>query len=270
MISISRGDLSSIAGADVLPKATSVPRGIKPSAVSMRASTSSSEPSASMCTRLAPCCAYQLITGAVWSRYTCEALAHGLGLVVLAAHERAALAVGRRTVSPGCTAEERALAHVARGAAAQAAHQLLFVDVEEQHGVDARAELGQHVVEPVGLRRRAHDAVEDRAVGGAGGDASASFMMPMMTASGTRSPRSMAALASRPSGVPSRTAARSTSPVAILGTSRRAASRSPCVPLPAPGGPSRTMIMPESYLKPIGVRSPASPGVRGNGRAPSS
>src|SRR5688572_29986338 len=64
-----------------------------------------------------------------------------------------------------------------------------------------------------------------------------------MTESGTRSPRSMYDLASRPRLVPSRTAARSTSPVAILGMPRLAASLSACVPFPAPGGPSSTMIM---------------------------
>src|SRR5437762_5297829 len=64
-----------------------------------------------------------------------------------------------------------------------------------------------------------------------------------MTESGTRSPRSMYAFASSPRFVPSRRAARRTSPVAILGSPRRADSRSACVPLPAPGGPSSTMII---------------------------
>src|ERR1700712_3268468 len=67
--------------------------------------------------------------------------------------------------------------------------------------------------------------------------------MPSMTLSGTRSPRSMKALASLPRGVPSRSAARSTSPVAILGIPRRAASLASCVPCPAPGGPSSTIII---------------------------
>src|ERR1700693_1244019 len=67
--------------------------------------------------------------------------------------------------------------------------------------------------------------------------------MPRITESGTRSPRSIYDLASRPRLVPSRTAARSTSPVAIFGIPSRFASLSACVPFPAPGGPSSTMIM---------------------------
>src|SRR5258706_9260438 len=64
-----------------------------------------------------------------------------------------------------------------------------------------------------------------------------------MTESGPRSPRSMYAFASSPRLVPSRTAARKTSPVAIFGIPMRMASLSACVPLPAPGGPSSTMII---------------------------
>ncbi len=47
---------------------------------------------------------------------------------------------------------------------------------------------------------------------------SSSPTMPRMTESGTSSPRSMHPFASRPSGVPARTAARRTSPVANVGT----------------------------------------------------
>src|SRR3954464_550004 len=67
--------------------------------------------------------------------------------------------------------------------------------------------------------------------------------MPRMTESGTRSPRSMYAFASRPRLVPCLRAARRTSPVAIFGMPRRSDSLSACVPLPAPGGPSSTMII---------------------------
>src|SRR5690349_2960950 len=75
------------------------------------------------------------------------------------------------------------------------------------------------------------------------GSASAALMMPRMTASGTRSPRSMYAFASSPSGVPLRFAARSSSPVASVGTPSAAASSGGCVPLPAPRFPKRTMII---------------------------
>src|SRR6476660_1602350 len=68
-------------------------------------------------------------------------------------------------------------------------------------------------------------------------------MMPRITASGTRSPRSMYAFASSPSGVPLRIAARSSSPVASVGTPSAAASSGACVPFPAPGFPKRTMII---------------------------
>src|SRR3954466_126583 len=75
------------------------------------------------------------------------------------------------------------------------------------------------------------------------GSESATLMMPRMTASGTRSPRSMYACASSPSGVPFRRAARSSSPVASVGTPSAAASSGACVPFPAPGFPKRTMII---------------------------
>ncbi len=47
----------------------------------------------------------------------------------------------------------------------------------------------------------------------------------------------MIAFALSPSGVPSRTAARSMSPVAMWASPRSAAIRAAWVPLPAPGGP---------------------------------
>src|SRR5258707_12092958 len=75
------------------------------------------------------------------------------------------------------------------------------------------------------------------------GSLNACLMMPMMTASGTRSPRSMYPLASRPSAVPARMAARSSSPVERVGTPSAAASSGAWVPFPAPGFPKSTMIM---------------------------
>src|SRR5260221_11651648 len=78
------------------------------------------------------------------------------------------------------------------------------------------------------------------------GSLNACLMMPMMTASGTRSPRSMYPLASRPSAVPARMAARSSSPVERGGTPSAAASSGAWVPFPAHGFPKRTMIMSHS------------------------
>src|SRR5687768_2714376 len=75
------------------------------------------------------------------------------------------------------------------------------------------------------------------------GAPNASLMIPRIMSSETRSPRSIVALAARPSGVPSRTAALRTSPVAILGMPSFSASRSPWVPFPAPGGPRRTITI---------------------------
>src|SRR5690348_17656987 len=70
--------------------------------------------------------------------------------------------------------------------------------------------------------------------------------MSMVTSSGTRSPRSMKLFASRPSSVPCPTLARKMSPVEILGTCRCSAMNWACVPLPAPGGPTRTRRTSES------------------------
>src|SRR6478735_8239672 len=63
--------------------------------------------------------------------------------------------------------------------------------------------------------------------------------MPMITSSGTRSPRAMISLATRPSSLPSRTASRSMSPVAMWGSPCSGATRAAWVPLPAPGGPMK-------------------------------
>ena len=74
----------------------------------------------------------------------------------------------------------------------------------------------------------------------ASGSASRSRTMLMVTSSGTSLPASMYRLASTPRGVPWETFARKMSPVEIFGTERCAAMNSACVPLPAPGGPTRT------------------------------
>ena len=72
-------------------------------------------------------------------------------------------------------------------------------------------------------------------------------------------PTMMAAFAHSPSSVFALTAARSTSPVASLGMPSRLAIRSPCVPLPAPGGPSKTMFMTRcSWCEPSWRECPAA------------
>src|SRR5207245_1818349 len=58
----------------------------------------------------------------------------------------------------------------------------------------------------------------------------------MVISSGTRSPRSMKALAWRPSSVPELTLYRKMSPVEIFGIDRFEEMNWACVPLPAPGG----------------------------------
>src|SRR5947209_9568653 len=78
----------------------------------------------------------------------------------------------------------------------------------------------------------------------ASSSASRSRTMPTVISSGTRSPASMYFFASLPSGVPWLTFARKMSPVEILGTPRWAETNSACVPFPAPGGPTRTSLMP--------------------------
>src|SRR5688500_7306599 len=67
--------------------------------------------------------------------------------------------------------------------------------------------------------------------------------MPIMTSSPTRLPASIVALATSPRPVPAWTASRRMSPVEIFGSPCVLASRSACVPLPAPGGPSITTFI---------------------------
>src|SRR5260221_12903284 len=63
--------------------------------------------------------------------------------------------------------------------------------------------------------------------------------MPLTISSGTSWPDAISGLACMPSGVPSATALRSTSPVESWGILNRSISRLACVPLPAPGGPRK-------------------------------
>src|SRR5215210_6727725 len=63
-----------------------------------------------------------------------------------------------------------------------------------------------------------------------------------MVASSTSSPDAMIPFTFCPSAVPELTASRSISPVEIAGTPSWLASRVAWVPLPAPGGPSRTIL----------------------------
>src|SRR5947208_3559287 len=71
----------------------------------------------------------------------------------------------------------------------------------------------------------------------ASGLLSSALMSSRIRVSGTSCPWSMNFLASRPSVVPSLTAARRMSPVVILGSCRRSARIFPCVPFPEPGAP---------------------------------
>ena len=59
----------------------------------------------------------------------------------------------------------------------------------------------------------------------------------------TRPPLSITFFAASPSGVPAFTAARSMSPVEICGMPNASVMKAACVPLPAPGGPSRISRM---------------------------
>ena len=210
------------------------------SAPSARAVTSCTDPTASIDgDACVPCSLVPVEHGRRLPLVDREPIADRLGLVVLATHQRAAALVARAArLAP----RVRRLAVLADRAAAQAPHDLVVVDVEAEHRVDLRAQLRSTAralrpAAPCARRRRASRRSRTR------GSPSASLMMPRMTASGTRSPRSMYALASSPSGVPSRIAARSTSPVASVGTPSAAASSGAWVPFPAPGFPKRTMII---------------------------
>ena len=100
--------------------------------------------------------------------------------------------------------------------------------------------LGEHLVERLGL-----DAVRGKpsriTPAAASGWRRRSSSSRTVIVVGHQLPCSMYWRASTPSGVPSRTAARNRSPVATIGM-RPAARRGSgaCVPLPAPGAPSRT------------------------------
>ena len=119
-------------------------------------------------------------------------------------------------------------------AAGQALDDLAVVHVDLDHVV----EIDAGVAHRVGLRNRAREAVEQEALAQSG-CLMRSLTRPMMTSSGTSAPASMNFFASRPSGVPALTAARSMSPVEICGMPNFCEMNAACVPLPAPGAPSR-------------------------------
>src|SRR4051794_1810728 len=97
--------------------------------------------------------------------------------------------------------------------------------------------------------------------------ASRSRITPMMTSSGTSSPRSMYSFACLPRSVCSLTALRSMSPVATYARGKSSWRRSAWVPLPAPGGPSRMRLSSDIDRK--GSRRPAlAVGEAGRARAP--
>src|SRR5437764_734677 len=66
----------------------------------------------------------------------------------------------------------------------------------------------------------------------------------IMSESGTRAPRSVNVLASSPKSVPRAAASRRISPVEITGIPKWRESTRACVPLPAPGDPSRINTIP--------------------------
>ncbi len=106
-------------------------------------------------------------------------------------------------------------ARPADATARQAAHDLVVGHLDEQDGGELAPELVELVVERLGLADRAREAVEQEAVAGVLAVDLAPRITPMMTSSGTSSPASMWLLACLPSGVPSATASRSMSPVAM-------------------------------------------------------
>src|SRR3954465_13515515 len=97
--------------------------------------------------------------------------------------------------------------------------------------------------------------------------ASRSRITPMMTSSGTRSPRSMYSFACLPRSVCSLTALRSMSPVATYASGKSSWRRSAWVPLPAPGGPSRMRLSSDIGEGIETTRARRGPR-RGRGRAP--
>ena len=90
-----------------------------------------------------------------------ETNANRFRLVVFAPHQfvAALLADGARLAS-----HVRRLAAFADGTPAESLHQLLIVDVEQQHFVDLLPNLFQHRAESLGLWNSAYCAVEDRSL----------------------------------------------------------------------------------------------------------
>src|SRR4051812_2193427 len=89
-----------------------------------------------------------------------EPVADRGGLVVGATDQQAAVLVAR---GPGLASRVRRLTGLAHRAAGQPAHDLLVVDVEAEHGLHLLAQLFTHRGEPLRLRYRAHDTVEQYA-----------------------------------------------------------------------------------------------------------
>ena len=95
-----------------------------------------------------------------------QTLSHGVGLVILAAHERARWDMSLDgTEFTGLAPEERALTGIARGTSAQAAHQLVFRDIEQQYRIDLAADIRQHGGDTISLRRGAYHPVQNRSLG---------------------------------------------------------------------------------------------------------
>ena len=132
----------------------------------------------------------------------------------------------------------------------QTPHELVAVHLDVEHARDPRAALGQQAVERSGLVERAREAVEHEAARPRPAARCARASMPIVTSSGTSSPRSMYERARRPSSLSLRRCSRNMSPVAMCGTPLAAATAAAWVPLPAPGGPNRsTASIPLYFLR---------------------
>src|SRR5215207_6512294 len=92
-----------------------------------------------------------------------EARAHRVRLVVLAPHERAAVALRLRAGAAGLIPREGRLAHRAGRAPADALDDHVVGDVEDEHRVELPPQVVEHLLQSRRLRRRAHHAVQHRA-----------------------------------------------------------------------------------------------------------
>jgi hypothetical protein len=117
------------------------------------------------------------------------------------------------------------------GAAERAGLGGRIVEIEEEDDVERAADLVEHLVERLGLREVAREAVRMNPSRASSSDRR-SRIIRIVISSGTRSPRSMISFTSRPSWVAS-SSARNMSPVETCGGRGRRRSVSPAS-LPRP------------------------------------